>query len=149
MPQFEDETTTPAAPEDVWKLLHDPTRLPLWWVGFASVEDVAAHGTEGQSALPDPDQGSASTGFTMYPTGYPDLPMPQEMRTHVAEHRVVVSCQVHDLVFEWSLLEDPGTDGTRILVHVDIPEQEAGRLPEQRDAVRQSLRRLGDLATTA
>ena len=90
----------------------------------------------------------------MYPTGYPDFPMPQQMRTQAAEHRVVVSCQVSDLVYEWSLVEhhtgeSAGGDGTRIQVHVDIPESEAARLPVQREAIRASLRRLGELAATS
>ena len=47
---------------------------------------------------------------------------------------MTVSCQVSDLVFEWRLEEEPG-GGTRIAVHVEIPEAEAHRLDGQRAAV--------------
>ena len=127
MPSFDDATTTAADPEEVWKALYDPARYPSWWVGWATVEP----GDDG--------------AFTMYPVGYPDFPMPQEVRTERADHRVTVSCQVSDLVFEWRLEEEPG-GGTRISVHVEIPETEAHRLADQRAAVHGSLVRLADLA---
>ena len=127
MPTFDDETTTAAPPEEVWKALYDPARYPAWWVGWASVE-------------PDSDG-----RYTMYPVGYPDFPMPQEVRTERADRRVTVSCQVSDLVFEWQLDEQPG-GGTKIAVHVEIPEAEAHRLDDQRAAIHGSLVRLADLA---
>ena len=127
MPTFDDETTTAAPPEEGWKALYDPARYPAWWVGWASVE-------------PDSDG-----RYTMYPVGYPDFPMPQEVRTERGDHRVTVSCQVSDLVFEWRLDEEPG-GGTKIAVHVDIPEAEAHRLDDQRAAIHGSLVRLADLA---
>jgi uncharacterized protein YndB with AHSA1/START domain len=127
VPTFDDETTTAAPPEEVWKALYDPARYPAWWVGWASVE-------------PDSDG-----RYTMYPVGYPDFPMPQEVRTERGDHRVTVSCQVSDLVFEWRLDEEPG-GGTKIAVHVDIPEAEAHRLDDQRAAIHGSLVRLADLA---
>jgi uncharacterized protein YndB with AHSA1/START domain len=126
VPVFDDETTTAAPPEEVWKALYDPARYPAWWVGWASVE---------------PEGGGR---FTMYPVGYPDFPMPQEVRTERGDRRVTVSCQVSDLVFEWRLDEHDG--GTKIAVHVEIPETEAHRLDDQRAAVHGSLVRLADLA---
>ena len=130
MPVFDDETTTAAPPEEVWKALYDPARYPAWWVGWASVEPAG----DGR--------------FTMYPVGYPDFPMPQEVRTERGDHRVTVSCQVSDLVFEWRLDEDGG-GGTKIAVHVEIPETEAHRLDDQRAAIHGSLVRLADLAAAA
>jgi uncharacterized protein YndB with AHSA1/START domain len=129
VPVFDDETTTAAPPEEVWKALYDPARYPAWWVGWASVEP------EGDGR------------FTMYPVGYPDFPMPQEVRTERGDHRVTVSCQVSDLVFEWRLDEHKG--GTKITVHVEIPETEAHRLDDQRAAIHGSLVRLADLAAAA
>jgi uncharacterized protein YndB with AHSA1/START domain len=126
VPVFDDETTTAAPPEEVWKALYDPARYPAWWVGWASVEPER----EGR--------------FTMYPVGYPDFPMPQEVRTERGDRRVTVSCQVSDLVFEWRLDEHDG--GTKIAVHVEIPETEAHRLDDQRAAIHGSLVRLADLA---
>jgi hypothetical protein len=57
---------------------------------------------------------------------------------------VTISCMVSDLVFEWRL--DPVDGGTKVSVHVDIPDREAARLDMQRDVIATSLRRLGDLA---
>ena len=116
MPAFDDATTTAAPPEEVWKALHDPARYPSWWVGWATVEP----GDDG--------------AFTMYPVGYPDFPMPQAVRTERG-----------DLVFEWRLDEEP-SGGTRISVHVEIPDAEAHRLADQQAAVHGSLVRLADLA---
>ena len=127
MPAFDDATTTPAASDEVWKALYDPARYPSWWVGWATVEPA------GDGAV------------TMYPVGYPDFPMPQAVRTERGDRRVTVSCQVSDLVFEWRLDEEPA-GGTRISVHVEIPEAEAHRLEDQRAAVHGSLVRLADLA---
>jgi uncharacterized protein YndB with AHSA1/START domain len=129
VPVFDDETTTAAPPEEVWKALYDPARYPAWWVGWASVEPAG----DGR--------------FTMYPVGYPDFPMPQEVRTERGDRRVTVSCQVSDLVFEWRLDEHEG--GTKIAVHVEIPETEAHRLDDQRAAIHGSLVRLADLAAAA
>ena len=70
--------------------------------------------------------------------------MPQRMRTDRVEQRVVVSCQVSDLEFAWSLA--PHGDGTHITVDVLIPEREAARLPAQQDCIAQSLRRLAEVA---
>jgi uncharacterized protein YndB with AHSA1/START domain len=126
MPTFDDAANTPAPPEEVWKALYDPARFPEWWTGVETVE---------------PGDGGA---FTMYPDGYPDFPMPQTIRTTHADGRVTVSCQVSDLVFEWRLSELPG-GGTRIAVHVEIPDAEAHRLDGQRARIHDSLSRLAAL----
>jgi uncharacterized protein YndB with AHSA1/START domain len=130
MPTFDDTTTTNAAPEEVWKALYDPARFPEWWTGIATVEP-----------------GDAG-GYTMYPDGYPDFPMAQQLSTSRAHGRVTVSCLVSDLVFAWHL--EPLQDGgTQISVHVEIPEAETPRLATQREAVASSLRRLAAVATGA
>lgn len=129
MPQFDDVATSSAPVEEVWKLLYDPTRFPEWWSG---VETVEPRGDDGRG------------DFTLYPQGYPDFPMPQELRGDRAGHRVTVSCLVSDLVFAWRLA--PVGDGTEIAVHVELPEHEAHRLDHQRAVVRDSLRALATLA---
>jgi uncharacterized protein YndB with AHSA1/START domain len=134
MPIFDQHADARAPVEEVWKLLYDPARFPDWWEGIATIEPS--------------DAGSAGD-FTMYPDGYPDFPMPQALRTDGDGRRVTISCLVSDLVFEWRLEPTPGDDGTRISVHVEIPEQEAHRLDAQRDAVSASLRALAALATAA
>jgi uncharacterized protein YndB with AHSA1/START domain len=127
MPTFDDAVTSPAPVEEVWKLLYDPSRFPEWWEG---VETVEQPGRE---------------GFTLYPRGYPDFPMPQLMRAE--GRKVTISCLVKHLVFEWRL-EATEDDGTRIAVHVEIPEAEAHRLDTQREGVSASLRSLAALAAT-
>jgi uncharacterized protein YndB with AHSA1/START domain len=52
-----------------------------------------------------------------------------------------------DVRFEWRLEADNG--GTRIDVLVDVPEEEASQLEEQRDLIRASLLRLAEVAAVA
>ncbi len=129
MPSFSDVTISDAPPEEVWKLLYDPARFPDWWAGIETVE-VGGGDTGGE--------------YTMYPEGYPDFPMGQRLRTERDERRVIVSCLVSDLCFQWRL--EPVADGTQITVEVEIPEAEAHRLEAQREKIRASLRRLAALA---
>lgn len=84
--------------------------------------------------------------FTYYPAGWPVFPMPQLLDRSRDDQRVVVSCLVSDLRFEWRL--GPVEDGraTHIAVFVEIPQAEAERLETQRDVIRQSPARLADLA---
>jgi hypothetical protein len=126
VPSFHDTTTSSAPPEEVWKLLYDPARFPEWWSGVGTVDRDA------------PDR------YTMYPQGYPDFPMAQMLETQRHDQRVTVSCLVSDLRFEWHLAADEA--GTRITVDVEIPEAEAHRLDDQRQVIRQSMRRLAELA---
>jgi Polyketide cyclase / dehydrase and lipid transport len=130
MPAFDDAATTTANAIQVWKILYNPMRFPEWWSGFASVTEGDANGGPGD--------------VTLWPEGYPDFPLPQRIETQSQAQRVVVSCTVSDLVFEWRLeAVDPGT---RISVHVEIPEKEAARMATQREVVSSSLRRLAALA---
>ena len=129
MPTFDDATTAQAPPEEVWKLLYDPHRFPEWWAGVESIKDVS------------------DDGFTMYPEGYPDFPMPQKLETRRAGRHAVISCLVSNMRFEWLLEEEDG--GTHIRVHVDIPEEEAQRLDDQREEVSRSLANLARVASTA
>ena len=131
MPAFDDATTTPAPVEEVWKLLYDPARLVDWWDG---IERVEPHGTDGKGDM------------TVWPDGYPDFPMPQELRADADGRRVTISCLVSDLEFRWQLEPLDGDAGTRILVHVELPEEEAHRLEGQQAAVSASLRSLAALA---
>jgi len=126
VPSFHDSADSDAAPEEVWKLLYDPSRFPHWWTGIETVE------------VDD------ERSYTMYPDGYPDFPMAQLLDTRRDEQRVTVSCLVSDLSFEWRL--EPHGAGTRISVEVEVPEAEARRLDTQREIIRASLRRLAALA---
>ena len=127
MPSFNDSVTSEAPPEEVWKLLYDPSRFPDWWTGIGTIEVQ--------------DQGE----YTMYPEGYPDFPMAQLLDTKREQQRVTVSCLVSDLRFEWRL--EPAGDGTMITVDVEIPETEAHRLEQQREIIQGSLSRLAQVAS--
>ncbi len=126
MPSFHDTATSAAPPEEVWKLLYDPSRFPDWWAGIGTI-DVK-------------DEGE----YTMYPEGYPDFPMAQLLETRQDQGRVTVSCLVSDLRFEWRL--QPDGEGTLIMVDVEIPEAEAHRLEAQREIISASMRRLAEQA---
>ena len=127
MPTFDDSATSEAPVEEVWKLLYDPARMVEWWEGIERVEP------------------SGEGGITVYPDGYPDFPMPQALRTAGDGRGLTISCLVSYLVYEWRL--EPLDAGTRISVHVEIPEEEAHRLEAQRAGVSASLRSLAALAT--
>lgn len=129
MPGFALAADCRAPVEEVWKLLFDPSRFPEWWAG---VETVRA-GPSGE--------------FTLWPTGYPDFPMPQKLRVDQASERVTISCQVSDIEIVWQLAE--GGAGTSIHVQVSLPDYEAHRLDGQRQLIGESLGRLAALAEAA
>jgi hypothetical protein len=129
MPAFHDAADSLAPPEEVWKLLYDPSRFPEWWVGVETIERGDAKGGAGD--------------FTLYPEGYPDFPMPQAFSADADERGVRISCLVSDLRFSWRL------EPRDITVDVEIPPEEAHRLDDQREAVGTSLRRLAALAAAA
>lgn len=135
MPRFEDSAVSQGPVEEVWKLLYDPARFPDWWAGIETV-------------LPAQHDSDGRTRYTYYPTGYPDFPLPQLLDTTRDERRVVVSCLVSDLRFEWRLEPLPA-NRTRISVLVDIPDSEARRLATQRDVISRSIRRLAHIAAHA
>jgi uncharacterized protein YndB with AHSA1/START domain len=126
LPAFRDSTSTGAPPEEVWKVLYDPTRIPDWWDGIATAEP-------------------GDRGVTLYADGYPDFPMPQLMTSAPDDRSVRFSCQVSDMDIEWRLApRDDG--GTEIIVDVQIPEREAHRLDDQRAEIGASIRNLAQLA---
>jgi uncharacterized protein YndB with AHSA1/START domain len=133
VPTFDDSTITPAPAIAVWKILYDPLRFADWW---CDVERV----TPGDARGGDAD-------VTLWPEGYPDFALPQRVESHADDRRIVVSCTVSELVFEWRL--ESLSSGTRIGVHVEIPEVEAAREATQRRIVAASLRRLAELAELA
>lgn len=126
MPRFSHGAATPAPPEEVWKVLYDPARIPDWWAGIATAE---------------PGDG----GVTLFADGYPDFPMPQLISTSPGDRTVRFSCTISDMRIEWRLAprDDGGTD---IAVEVEIPEREAHRLDDQRAEVGASIRNLAEVA---
>jgi uncharacterized protein YndB with AHSA1/START domain len=128
MPGFTLTTITRAPVEEVWKLLFDPSRFPEWWAGVETVRvDTAG-------------------AYTMWPDGYPDFPMPQQLRTDHTAGRVTISCQISDIDVTWQLAE--AANGTSITVDVQLPDTEAHRLAGQRELIRDSLTALANLAAT-
>lgn len=53
--------------------------------------------------------------------------MPRLLSTSRPNGEARTSCLVFDLVFEWRLTAAQG-DGTRLTVHVELPEAEAGHV---------------------
>lgn len=86
-------------------------------------------------------------GFTMWPTGYPDFPMAQQLEASTLDQRVTISCLVSYLEFVWQL--EPDGDTTQVDVQVRIPEAEAHRLDAQRAIVAESLSNLAALAAAS
>ena len=125
MPHIDDEVLVPAPLEEVWSRPR-PSRYPEWWTGLPVVE-------------PAPD------GFTMYPDGWPDYPMPQRLspRRPTAGSPSRASCPT-------SSSAGTTADGecTRVEVHVAIPEVEANRLEVQTAAMSSALGRLARLAAS-
>jgi uncharacterized protein YndB with AHSA1/START domain len=136
VPDFHDARDADAPPEEVWKILYDPHRFPDWWAGIETVD-----------TSPEREGGDKGT-LTLYPDGYPDFPMPQDVETSREDRTVTISCLVSDLRFRWRL-EPVDGDRTRISVDVAIPEEEASRLATQRDAIQRSLAKLAELAEAA
>lgn len=136
MPSFQHSTTAAAPPEEVWKVLYDPSRFPEWWAGVEAVEVETLPAAAGDL-----------TSYTLYPTGYPDFPMPQQLQASRDQQSIVISCLVSDLRFDWRLEPLDGGQATRISVLVEIPEAEAHRLVTQREAITASLSRLAAVVT--
>ena len=129
MPEFTLSGRADAPVEEVWKLLFDPTRFPEWWTGVETVRNDDAG------------------GYTQWMQGDPDFPWPQQLRGDRAEGRVTISCQVTYINFVWQLSEDG--PGTRIDVHIALPDSEAHLLDDERKIITTSLAQLATLAQAA
>jgi hypothetical protein len=83
-------------------------------------EDLAVAGRELTAAeiaaLDLPDRAEAEryvlntglirrVGRGLKPSGYPDFPMPQKLRTDRSQGRVTISCQISDIDVAWQLAE--------------------------------------------
>ena len=126
MPGFQERAVCRAPAEEVWKLLYDPARFADWWDGWERVEP----GEDG--------------AVTRYDRRWPEFAYPANVSTRREDGRVVVSCQLSDIVHEWTLEPAPG--GCAVAVRVELPEGEEERLEDQRADVRSSLGRLIALA---
>jgi hypothetical protein len=126
--EFDDGARSEAPPEEVWKVLYDPVRFTEWWEGFETT--------------------SVGDGeFTFQQVGVPELQIPNRLEVREDEQAVVISCLLHDLVFNWRL--EPLDDGaaTRISVHVEIPDEKVERLGRrQQELIAASVQNLARVA---
>jgi hypothetical protein len=120
MATIDEQAETVATAEEVFKLLYDPRQFPRWW-GCMQIEGNPA------------------------PSKHPDFGLPRVLSSDRSDGRVTVSCSLADIVFEWRLEELP-EGGTRIAVHVDVPDAYRLDLDGQRAVVGMSLRQLADVA---
>jgi hypothetical protein len=111
---------------EVFKILHDPSRMPEWWSGVARVE-----------AGPDGT-------VTRYTREWPDFAYPTAVARPGPDGTVRISCLLSDIVHEWTLAPHP--DGCAVRVRVELPEREAHRIEDQRQEVSGSLEGLVALA---
>ena len=123
---------------EVFKILHDPSRIPEWWAGVERVE-AGPDGTVTRYTREWPD--------FAYPTAVTE-PGPGPIGRaggQFAEGGVVrISCLLSDIVHEWTLAPHP--EGCEIRVRVELPEEEAARIDDQRREVGGSLAGLVALA---
>jgi uncharacterized protein YndB with AHSA1/START domain len=126
MPELSLTGQADAPVQEVCKLLFDPTRFPEWWTGAESVRS------------------DDSGNYTQWPTGYPDFPMPQKIRSDHSNGQVTISGQVSDIDITWQLAEYG--PGKTITVHMRLPKAQAHRLDTQHEVLASSLTRLAALA---
>jgi hypothetical protein len=123
MTSFDEQADTVASAEEVFKLLYDPRQFPRWW-GCMQIEGNPA------------------------PSKHPDFGLPRVLSSSRSDGRVTVSCSLADIVFDWRLDELP-EGGTRIAVHVEMPDAYQLDLEGQRAVIGMSLRQLADVAARA
>ena len=128
MLEFADSARSEAPPEEVWKILYDPARCTEWWEGMETT--------------------SVGDGeFTLQQVGIPELQIPNRLEVRDDGSAMVISCLLHDFVYDWRL--EPLDDGeaTLISVRVAIPDEKAERFEAfQRSMMGASVRRLARLA---
>ena len=120
MPTLDHTMEADAPPEDVWKLIHDPEAFLRWW-------------------------GCLEAGPIPKTTTHPRFPLAQVVGSSRADGRIVVSCAMDDITFDWQL-EEREAGGTRINLHVDVPDHYGFALEPQRQLIEHSMNRLARLA---
>ena len=120
MASFDDSAETTAGPQDVFKLLYDPGQFPRWW-GCMQIEGNPP------------------------PSKHPDFGLPRVVSSSRDGERVTISCALADIVFDWRL-ERLAQGGTRIAVHVEVPDAYTLDLDGQKAVIGMSLRQLADVA---
>lgn len=124
MPRVTGSVVCAASPFAVWRLVHDPERLPEWLADTERVEP----GDDGN--------------VVRYLHGWPDSPMPTGIRSARDGSRIVISCLVSDI--DITVVLSPDDAGCRVALAASVPDAEAHRVPAIRALVDESLRRLGE-----
>ena len=106
MPVVEAEALVAAPAEEVFKVLHDPTRHPEWWVGVDAIEGVHRQ----DDAL----------RFWVDSRDHPGIRLEQRQES-LAGGGIVMTCLQYGIRFRWRLT--PEGDATRVHAHVEIPDQ--------------------------
>jgi uncharacterized protein YndB with AHSA1/START domain len=104
------ETVVPAPPEEVWRLVSDPARLPQWWPGVTRVEEASADAWT--TVLSSPQGKSVRVDYSRIESE--------------PEHRMVWRQEVEESPFERILAAAateialaPDGGGTRVTVALD------------------------------
>ena len=131
MLEFEDSARSEAPPEEVWKILYNPARFTEWWEGMETT--------------------SVGDGeFTLQQVGVPELQVPNRLKVRDAGSAVVISCLLHDFVYDWRLEPLDRGRATQISVHVAIPDEKIEQFEQfQRAMMGASVRRLAEVAAEA
>jgi hypothetical protein len=130
MPVIEAEALVAAPAEEVFKILHDPTRHPEWWVGVDAVERVRRQ----DDAL----------RFSVDSSDHPGTRLEQRQE-QLAGGGIVMTCLQYGIRFRWRL--SPEGDATRVYAHVEIPERSRELADGYRVKIPASLERLTTLCT--
>jgi hypothetical protein len=128
MLEFEATARSEAPPEEVWKILYDPSRFTDWWEGMETT--------------------SVGDGeFTLQQVGVPELQIPNRLEVRDDGSAVVISCLLHDFVYDWRLEALDDGQATQISVRVAIPDEKIERFEQhQRAMMGASVRRLAQVA---
>jgi hypothetical protein len=128
MPVIEAEALVDAPAEEVFKVLHDPTRHPEWWVGVDAVAGVSRQ----DDAL----------NFWVDSRDYPGITLEQRQEP-LAGGGIVMTCLRYGIRFRWRLI--PEGDATRVQAHVEIPDSSRDLTDGYRKKIPASLERLTTL----
>ena len=104
------ETVVPAPPEEVWRLVSDPARLPQWWPAVSRVEDASP--AAWTTVLSSPKGKSIRADYTRLELD--------------PEHRLVWRQELEETPFERILARavteialDPDEAGTRVTIALE------------------------------
>ena len=117
-----------ATAEEVFKVLHDPTRLSEWLVGVDAVEGV--RGTDGRLR------------FSLGSSDHPGTRLEQRQEP-LAGGGIMMTCLHYGIHFRWRLVAEG--DATHVHALVEIPEQARELADGYRTSIPASLERLSVL----